>query len=87
MVQEAVEAQSDVGLVTVLCSAGDYEFLEARLESMTGADGSVLQVNLKQDELLEYGDFRVETKSGNIDGRVTDRVNQVAQAVTGGEGA
>ena len=87
MVQEAVEAQSDVGLITVFCSSGDFEFLEARLESMTGADGSLLQVNLKQDEMLEYGDFRVETKSGNIDGRVNDRVNQVAQVVTGGESA
>jgi len=87
MVQEAVDAQSDVGVVTVMCSSGDYEFLEARLDSMTGPDGSLLNVNLKQDELLEYGDFRVETKSGNIDGRVNDRVNQVSQMMTGGDGA
>jgi flagellar biosynthesis/type III secretory pathway protein FliH len=87
MVQEAVDAQSDVGVVTVMCSSGDHEFLKARLDSMTGPDGSLLKVNLKQDELLEYGDFRVETKSGNIDGRVNDRVNQVAQMVTGGDGA
>jgi flagellar biosynthesis/type III secretory pathway protein FliH len=87
MVQEAVEAQSDVGVITVMCSSGDYEFLEARLESMTGPDGSLLHVNLKQDELLEYGDFRVETKSGNIDGRVSDRVNQASQKITGGGGA
>lgn len=87
MVQEAIEAQTDVGVVTITCSSGDFEFLETRLESMTGPDGSLLHVNLKKDAMLEYGDFQVETKTGNIDGRVQDRVNQVAQAVTGGERA
>jgi flagellar biosynthesis/type III secretory pathway protein FliH len=37
------------------------------------------------DESLEHGDFRVETRTGSIDGRVAVRVGEVQDALlTGG---
>ena len=87
MVQEAIGKQTDVGTITVLCSGGDYEFLESRLDELVDSKGGLLTINLTLDESLEYGDFRIETQTGNIDGRVADRVNQVAQMIGGAEHA
>lgn len=85
MVQEAISSQQDVGTIMVTCSSGDFEFLESRLESMTDANGGLIKVNIRIDEALEFGDFRVETSAGNVDGTVSDRVNQVSTSLQGGE--
>ena len=85
MVQEAISSQQDVGSITVICSSGDFEFLESRLESMTDTNGGLIKVNVRMDETLEFGDFRVETNAGTVDGTVSDRVNQVSTSLQGGE--
>lgn len=87
MVQEAIGKQSDVGTITVLCSGGDYEFLESRLDELVDTKGGLIRVNLTMDESLEYGDFRIETQTGNVDGRISDRVSQVAQIIGGDDHA
>lgn len=85
MVQEAIAGLQDVGTVTVTCSSGDFEFLQSRLDSMTDANGGLIKVNLGIDEELEFGDFKVETNVGTVDGTVADRVSQVSTSLGGGE--
>ena len=83
MIEDAIRNQEEAGSVDVVCSSGDFEFLESRLAEAGQAKSSLLSVNLKVDESFEYGDFRLETNIGAVDARVADRVAQ-AQSVLGG---
>lgn len=86
MIQEAIQSQEAVGTVNLFCSTGDYEFLDERLGASHQAEGTLLTVHVKVDEALEYGDFRLETNIGSVDGSVADRVSQVGETIGGIDG-
>ena len=86
MIQTTIDAQENVGTVDVVCSAGDFEFLQERLVSSEQTETSLVKVNVKVDETLEYGDFRLETNVGAVDGNIADQVAQVSSAIGGVDG-
>ena len=86
MIQEAIQSQETVGTVNLFCSSGDYEFLDERLGASHQAEGTLVTVHVKVDQALEYGDFRLETNIGSVDGSIADQVSQVGAAVGGVDG-
>ncbi len=72
--------------VTVHCCPHDAEYLTDRREELAGGAGAAFSVRVQADPALEYGDFRVETRTGAIDGRVSTAMEAVAASLTGGEG-
>ena len=73
------DALADVGEtdeVTVLCSTPDHEFIREHRAELTPA-GAAFAVKVTADPALEYGDFRVETHIGSIDGRVGTQIAAV----------
>ena len=47
MIKEAIKAQENVGTVDVICSPGDFEFLQERLDSGLESNRALVNVNVK----------------------------------------
>ena len=68
---------------TIYCSEPDHEFLTSRRDELAaGTDGS-FALKVVTDPTFEYGDFRIETKLGTTDGRVSTRVHDIERALSG----
>ena len=75
-----------MGTVDVICSPGDFEFLQERLDGGVELNRALVKVNVKVDETFEYGDFRLETNVGAVDGSIGDQVGQVSAEIGGLDG-
>ena len=53
MIKEAINAQEDVGTVDVICSPGDFEFLQESLDSGLESNRALVNVNVRVDETFE----------------------------------
>lgn len=85
LVREAMAALDERDEVVVHCSAPDHGYLTERRADLAVGMGDAFRVKVMVDESLEHGDFRVETRTGSIDGRVAVRVGEVQDALlTGG---
>ena len=77
LVSQALAESRPSDEATVYCSEPDHAYLTERKEALVaGADGS-FSVKVVADPTFEYGDFRIETKLGSTDGRVTTRVHDI----------
>jgi len=86
MIKEAITAQDEVGTIDVVCSSGDFEFLQERLANGVASNGALVNVNVRVDETFEYGDFRLDTNVGAVNGSIRDQVAQVSSQIGGLDG-
>ena len=60
--------------VTVECGPDDHAFLVGHRPDLASGIGEAFRIQLKECPDLEYGEFRVETRAGIIDGGVAKRL-------------
>lgn len=85
LIREALEESDDRDEVVVHCSPMDFEFLTERRDDLAAGAGEAFKVQVVADHELEYGDFRIESRVGTVDGRVASRMHTVREALTGDE--
>ena len=85
LLEESLANQDPSDSVVVRCSAGDYEYIVSQKPHLEAGVGAAFSVRVELDETLEYGDFQIETRKGQIDGRVDVRVNEIKQVLEGAE--
>lgn len=77
LIADAVADLDEADEVTVRCSVPDFDFINERRAELTAGAGSSFTVRVQSDPELEYGDFRVETRTGSLDGRVATHLADV----------
>ncbi len=77
LIRQAILDLDEMDEVTIQCSTPDYEFINEHREELTAGEGDAFTVRVHADSSLEYGDFRVETRTGSIDGRVATQLSDV----------
>lgn len=83
LVREAITEIEEKDEVVVHCSPQDHAYLTSRRAELAHGMGDAFRVQVVADEALEYGDFRVETRSGAADGRVATRLQEAHDALMG----
>jgi flagellar assembly protein FliH len=84
LIEEALGNQDPSESVVIRCGPGDYEYIVSQKPHLEAGVGATFTVRVELDETLEYGDFQIETRKGQIDGRVETRVAEVKAAIQGG---
>ncbi|MBU0552944.1 hypothetical protein KKF91_03780 [Myxococcota bacterium] len=83
IIVEVLSAQEERDGLIIHCSPPDHAYLSERRADLAAAIGGALSIQIMADPTLEYGDFRVETRLGSTDGRVSSRVREVEAALRG----
>jgi flagellar assembly protein FliH len=87
LVREAITSLDEKDEVVVHCGPQDHAYLTERRADLAAGMGDAFRVKVMVDENLEYGDFRVETRTGAADGRLATRMGEVHESLLGlGEG-
>jgi flagellar biosynthesis/type III secretory pathway protein FliH len=81
LIADALSQQDTKDAVIVRCSAGDYEYISANRPELEDGVGAAFQVRIELDETLEYGDFQMESRKGQIDGRIQTRIDEVEKTL------
>ena len=63
--------------VIIKCGPDDHAFLVGHRAELTSGVGEAFRIQVKESPDLEYGEFRVETRSGHTDGGVRQRLADV----------
>ena len=84
LISDALSQQDTKDTVIVRCSPGDHEYIAGQRPELEAGVGSAFQIRIELDESLEYGDFQIESRKGQIDGRVRTRVDEVEKTLGGG---
>lgn len=71
--------------VVVSCGPDDHAYLVERQEALADGAGGSFKVRVVADPALEYGDFKVETRHGATDGRVSTRLGAVERDLRAGD--
>ena len=85
MIQQAIAKQADRSEVLVRCSPGDFEYISNQKPHLASGDGEAFTIRVEEDASLEYGDFHIETTKGQMDGRISARLDEVKSALAGDE--
>lgn len=83
LVREAITELEEKDEVIVHCSPQDHAYLTSRRQELGHGMGDAFRIQVVADEALEYGDFRVETRTGAADGRVATRLAEAHDALMG----
>lgn len=84
LIAESLSTQDASDSVVVRCSAGDYEYIVSQKPQLEAGVGAAFTVRVELDESLEYGDFQIDTRKGQIDGRVDVRIAEIKQGLEEG---
>lgn len=71
--------------VVVSCGPDDHAYLVERQAALAEGAGGSFKVRVVADPALEYGDFKVETRHGATDGRVSTRLGAVERDLRAGD--
>jgi len=63
--------------VVIRCGPHDYEYIVERQQELVDGSGGVFTVRIEADSDMEYGDFRIETRTGSVDGTVATRMDEI----------
>lgn len=83
LVREAITELEEKDEVIVHCSPQDHAYLTSRRQELAHGMGDAFRIQVVADEALEYGDFRVESRTGAADGRVATRLAEAHDALLG----
>lgn len=67
MIGKAFEEVSAQDEVTVVCNMDDYEYLIGHIDQLKQHPNHTFRINLMVDDMLERGDFRIQTPQGSTD--------------------
>ena len=77
MLDEELHKLEGVDEATVVCSGPDFDFIAESAPKLAEGVGGVFKLRVAPDPELEYGDFRIETRIGSVDGVVPSRIAEL----------
>lgn len=77
LITEAIGDLGETDEVVVHCSVPDHEFIQENRSALQTEGAPAFGLRVVGDPTLEYGDFRLETQTGSVDGRVATQIEAV----------
>ena len=81
LISSALKEHEGADEILVRCSPPDFEYISERQSDLVAGSGSSFKVRVEASPELEYGDFQIETARGNVDGRISSRVEEIEQTL------
>ena len=82
MITKAFEEVSSQDEVTVVCNMDDYEYLIANLDQLKSHPNHTFRINLMVDDMLERGDFKIQTPQGSTDWKAQPQLDAMRDVLT-----
>jgi flagellar biosynthesis/type III secretory pathway protein FliH len=82
MITKAFEEVSSQDEVTVVCNMDDYEYLIGHLDQLKSHPNHTFRINLMVDDMLERGDFRIQTPQGSTDWKTKPQLDAMRDVLT-----
>jgi flagellar biosynthesis/type III secretory pathway protein FliH len=82
MITKAFEEVSAQDEVTVVCNMDDYEYLIGHLDQLKSHPNHTFRINLMVDDMLERGDFRIQTPQGSTDWKTQPQLEAMRDVLT-----
>ena len=80
MIGKAFDEVSAQDEVTVVCNMDDYEYLIGHIDQLKQHPNHTFRVNLMVDDMLERGDFRIQTPQGSTDWQAAPQLDAMRSA-------
>jgi hypothetical protein len=82
MITKAFEEVSSQDDVTIVCNMDDYEYLIGHLDQLKSHPNHTFRINLMVDDMLERGDFRIQTPQGSTDWKAQPQLEAMRDVLT-----
>ena len=82
MITKAFEEVSAQDEVTIVCNMDDYEYLIGHLDQLKSHPNHTFRINLMVDDMLERGDFRIQTPQGSTDWKTQPQLEAMRDVLT-----
>ncbi len=82
MITKAFEEVSAQEEVTIVCNMDDYEYLIGHLDQLKSHPNHTFRINLMVDDMLERGDFRIQTPQGSTDWKSQPQIDAMRDVLT-----
>lgn len=82
MINKAIDENQTQDDVTIVCNMDDYEYLVSHLENLKQHPNHTFKINLMVDDMLERGDFKVQTFQGSTDWKARPQIDAVRDVLT-----
>ena len=76
---EEVRAQDEV---SVVCNMDDYEYLIGHIDQLKRHPNHTFRINLMVDDMLERGDFRIQTQQGSTDWNARPQIDAMRDVLS-----
>jgi len=80
MIGKAFDEVSAQDEVTVVCNMDDYEYLIGHIDQLKQHPNHTFRINLMVDDMLERGDFRIQTPQGSTDWQARPQLDAMHDA-------
>ena len=70
--------------VTIVCNMDDYEYLVGHIDQLKQHPNRTFKINLMVDDLLERGDFRIQTQQGSTDWQTKPQIEAMREVLSRG---
>ena len=76
---DEVQTQDDV---TIVCNVDDYEYLVGHIDQLKQHPNHTFRINLMVDDMLERGDFKIQTFQGSTDWKAKPQIEAMRDVLT-----
>ena len=77
MINQAIDEVQAQDEVTVVCNMDDYEYLVGHIDQLKQHPNHTFKINLMVDDMLERGDFKIQTFQGSTDWKTRPQIEAV----------
>ena len=84
LIEKAIEDMKVRDEVTIVCNMDDYEYLVSHIDQLKQHPNHTFRINLMVDDMLDRGDFRIQTFQGSTEWKVSPQVDEARKALLEG---
>jgi flagellar biosynthesis/type III secretory pathway protein FliH len=82
LINKAIDEMQIKDEVSIVCNMDDYEYLIGHIEQLKQHPNHTFRINLMVDDMLERGDFRLQTTQGATDWKVKPQIDAMREVLT-----
>jgi flagellar biosynthesis/type III secretory pathway protein FliH len=82
MINQAIDEIQTQDDVTIVCNMDDYEYLVGHIDQLKQHPNHTFKINLMVDDMLERGDFKIQTFQGSTDWKTRPQIDAMRDVLT-----
>ena len=81
LIDKAIDEMKVRDEVTIVCNMEDYEYLVGHIDQLKQHPNHTFRINLMVDDMLDRGDFRIQTFQGSTEWKIAPQVEGARNAL------